>query len=285
LFRSRHSAWLIWSKLTVTLLVASGIVSFTVGIYGDFNDWWSDKPYATNIFTAFTSACFGIPIAVVLLRKLATMQVDYTQRKKAKAILQVSSNEISYVLNETYNGDLDAVDSLSSFLAYCSKRMLQLHTLDKSTSAIREVKYFVSELSQLRSQVENLLPNKSLAAQLKAQNSHAWTAIDEYVKPILFGTDADWSTTSSYSRLEYASQLQFLESEDVTSRIDGLSQNATIFSNDPTRKMPAHGWINSGTNHIFANFAEKLASHRDVHGAAQDRIKILNTALSEINTK
>ncbi len=62
--------------LTVLLvsLVAIGVVMTIAGTVGDLRGWWSEKPFLTNLASGIASAGFGIPFAVVILRKLLMRQ-------------------------------------------------------------------------------------------------------------------------------------------------------------------------------------------------------------------
>jgi hypothetical protein len=77
----------IWSTTTRPLrLVALSIAGFgsallAIGIIGDANDWFSSLPFLTNILSGVTSACFGIPLALVFLQWLTSLQSEELRKR------------------------------------------------------------------------------------------------------------------------------------------------------------------------------------------------------------
>ncbi|MGV9364252.1 hypothetical protein [Amycolatopsis sp. NPDC003731] len=77
----------IWNSTTRPLrLVASSIAGFglillAIGIAGDANDWFSSLPFLTNILSGITSACFGIPLALVFLQWLTSLQSEELRKR------------------------------------------------------------------------------------------------------------------------------------------------------------------------------------------------------------
>jgi hypothetical protein len=61
--------------------VAAGLT--WLGIVGDQHGWWTSRPFLLNLYSATVGACFGIPIALVVLGELAGRQRSYSDRLAA----------------------------------------------------------------------------------------------------------------------------------------------------------------------------------------------------------
>ncbi|WP_432138642.1 hypothetical protein [Streptomyces sp. bgisy154] len=68
------------------LLWALGLLTLFLGIYGDECGWWSDRSFLTNIASGVTAALFGIPVALLFLSQLATLQAEQAQRSAARGL-------------------------------------------------------------------------------------------------------------------------------------------------------------------------------------------------------
>jgi hypothetical protein len=58
----------------------------TIGFIADTNRWWADRPFLTNILSSVTTACFGVPFALLILATLTAQQSDRIQIRNALAL-------------------------------------------------------------------------------------------------------------------------------------------------------------------------------------------------------
>ncbi|GIF53841.1 hypothetical protein DFJ67_1803 [Asanoa ferruginea] len=56
------------------LLLVCGSGLWILGILGDDQGWWTDRPFFINFVSSLTAACFGIPFAMLVLRYLQSVQ-------------------------------------------------------------------------------------------------------------------------------------------------------------------------------------------------------------------
>jgi hypothetical protein len=70
----------IWSFVVGLVLVALGTV-------GDIRGWWPHAPFLTNLASSVTGACFGIPVALVVLQRLAAVQSEVNDRNSVRRLL------------------------------------------------------------------------------------------------------------------------------------------------------------------------------------------------------
>jgi hypothetical protein len=55
-------------------LILLGIVGIGIGAYADAQRWWVDKPFLTNMASSIVASCFGIPLAIVVVQRLISVQ-------------------------------------------------------------------------------------------------------------------------------------------------------------------------------------------------------------------
>jgi len=80
----------IWNQTGSTLkwawlvLWAGGAALLAFGAWGDSSGFWSDKPYLSNTFSEATAAAFGVPVALVLLQRLASSESAAAESRSAR---------------------------------------------------------------------------------------------------------------------------------------------------------------------------------------------------------
>lgn len=53
-----------------------GVVLLGLGWWGDRTGFWTDKSFVTNVFSSLTAAAFGVPLALVVLNRVAMVQAE-----------------------------------------------------------------------------------------------------------------------------------------------------------------------------------------------------------------
>ncbi|MFE2684479.1 hypothetical protein [Streptomyces mirabilis] len=85
--RSRVRRW--WTekprqiRLLTTVLMPIGFAFFLGGLRLDAIDWWTGHDYVLNVYSGLTGACFGVPVALLLLNGLANAQEEARQAARA----------------------------------------------------------------------------------------------------------------------------------------------------------------------------------------------------------
>ncbi len=92
-------------------LVAIGIVLVGVGILGDAWGWWQSRPFLTNILSTMVGACFGLPLAIVVLRRVielrdqeAGQQRDVAESEALIESMKASARRIERTLPDRGDG-------------------------------------------------------------------------------------------------------------------------------------------------------------------------------------
>ncbi|MFI0217660.1 hypothetical protein [Streptomyces lydicus] len=52
------------------------VVLLGLGWWGDRTGFWADKSFVTNVFSSVTAAAFGVPLALVVLNRVAMVQAE-----------------------------------------------------------------------------------------------------------------------------------------------------------------------------------------------------------------
>lgn len=88
----RQPAQRIWRNTSSTLKKAwvtlwiFGLVLFALGAWGDVDKFWENKPFLTNIISAMTGAAFGIPLALIILQRIAASEADAAEARAARRL-------------------------------------------------------------------------------------------------------------------------------------------------------------------------------------------------------
>ena len=98
LLRAPRATWEIASaelrRLALISWTASAIL-LLLGIVGDIEGWWSQRPFLTNLTSSFTGALFGIPVALLFFQHIAYSQ---NVSRDQKEIIQFARNLASNLL-------------------------------------------------------------------------------------------------------------------------------------------------------------------------------------------
>ncbi|WP_329400503.1 hypothetical protein OHA45_36840 [Streptomyces lydicus] len=63
-------------RLGCVALWVVGVVLLGLGWWGDRTGFWADKSFVTNVFSSVTAAAFGVPLALVVLNRVAMVQAE-----------------------------------------------------------------------------------------------------------------------------------------------------------------------------------------------------------------
>ena len=57
-----------------------------LGTWGDAAGFWTSKPYLTNVVSALTGAAFGVPLALVVLQRIAASEADSREARVTRRL-------------------------------------------------------------------------------------------------------------------------------------------------------------------------------------------------------
>ncbi len=89
---------------TALILAGIGALLMSLGLMADARGFWKDASFSPSFLSSLTSACFGIPIALLFLQYLLRYQEDYMERLRTSRLAKATAAELkvlvrSYVVN------------------------------------------------------------------------------------------------------------------------------------------------------------------------------------------
>ena len=82
-----------------------GFVLLVLGIRGDSNGWWNDRPFLVNVISGLTGACFGIPLVLVVLNRISETVSMQAERQSVLRLAATSCSDLSQAISNGY-GDM-----------------------------------------------------------------------------------------------------------------------------------------------------------------------------------
>jgi hypothetical protein len=92
---------LVWNETGKSLqrvwitLWAVGLVLLGLGVWGDSSNFWNGRSYLVNLFSALTSAAFGIPLAFVILQRVTATQANAAEARAAVRMAAAVSSRLA----------------------------------------------------------------------------------------------------------------------------------------------------------------------------------------------
>jgi hypothetical protein len=189
-------------------LPALGVVLTVIGIGGDVAGWWDDYPYLTNFLSGLTGACFGVPFAIIILRRLTDQMEDRATERSAMKLVQRSGRDL-----------LDAAEPLlttdqHAYVAGC----LQLHAFigdvgdslavaaEAGPKQLREhASRLVATMDRGCRELDALLPSSAVDADAYwARLVDCWRFCNDHVKARALATNIEWLDPSTHAELQFS---------------------------------------------------------------------------------
>jgi hypothetical protein len=190
-----------WSETGSTLkkawivLWAVGLVLLTFGVWGDSAGFWTSKPFLTNTFSALTGAAFGIPLALVVLQRVAASEADSAEARAAHRMAATVSANIALAAGALVEGGVaklreakvylenqrDAIPSIDSYFRHPGLRDLRI-----------EPQLYVDTIDRISTYVDQLFSPKVM--QLLAEVSAQWSILNTESRSRLLETGGKWLT-------------------------------------------------------------------------------------------
>jgi hypothetical protein len=164
--------------LVVTLPLIGGCL-LALGLAADQFDWWTTRQFLTNLLSGMTSACFGIPFALLILASFAAHQAAQVQRANARSLFDGAIDALAgwarRVTSYQSHDRLDiALDSLTSQV---------LNRLEQLTDAHKGASPDIPERTDILSALQKFLThNFSYAVDMEerwASTCAQWRFLDD----------------------------------------------------------------------------------------------------------
>jgi hypothetical protein len=108
------------------LLWGSGSVLIWLGLVGDRRGWWTDRPFLTNLVSGLTGACFGIPVALLILTELSNRQRQRVEGVNAVARYDQAVDDVGQVvrvIERSFCEEPPRAEMLERWAAKCSDEL------------------------------------------------------------------------------------------------------------------------------------------------------------------
>ncbi len=112
----------IWNQTGSTLkrawivLWAGGAALLAFGAWGDSSGFWADKPYLSNTLSEMTSAAFGVPVALVLLQRLASSESAAAESRSARRMARRVSADLESTVRTLAGDGIPGMQALQEHL-------------------------------------------------------------------------------------------------------------------------------------------------------------------------
>lgn len=127
-----HNLTAEWRAISPTLrhlcviLLISGMGLLSVGVLGDTEGWWSQAPFLTNVASSITGACFGIPLALLILQRLSTVQSSKAQMASSFRVAHTLLDEV-HTTTETLHPQETSFVAIKKLLSILTKHGQEAH--------------------------------------------------------------------------------------------------------------------------------------------------------------
>jgi hypothetical protein len=116
---------------------AASAALIVAGWLGDTRDYWSDKPFLTNLASSFAGALFGIPVAVILVQRFAVEQSTYTQERAVMRKVAACLNNLYSAASDMANRDIVRLSKARSDLVHARDQVGEANTRQPVPDATR----------------------------------------------------------------------------------------------------------------------------------------------------
>lgn len=206
-----------------------GAVFAVSGVIADVLGWWGSLAFLTNLFSGITGAMFGIPFALIILRRLASRQAEELQKRNVERLKTAAARELSTSVSALLQPDrnpsvsteicgaLDAADGAVEGAIAGARQILSTHFAtgpmispppDIESSEVEEFLRLIGEarttLSHSLATLCKVLPSGTDVSETIADMSAKWRFLDEYVKPRVYELGGTWLDRPTFAHLQAA---------------------------------------------------------------------------------
>ncbi|MEU7017126.1 hypothetical protein AB4225_35165 [Streptomyces sp. 2RAF24] len=104
-------------------LIPLGVACGTVGIYGDWNGWWYERGFLTNLMSSFTGLLFGIPVALAVISHLGSTQAEAIERRAVRRQASLAAADFQRMVRSPFSSSVQNPESSLRSLAEKARRL------------------------------------------------------------------------------------------------------------------------------------------------------------------
>ncbi|MFB7261070.1 hypothetical protein ACFCXH_02770 [Streptomyces nojiriensis] len=75
----------------------TGVILLALGWFLDSSDFWTNRPFLTNVASSLSGVMIGVPLAILLMRRLDTEQAEAHDRRQVQRLAATAATELRAV--------------------------------------------------------------------------------------------------------------------------------------------------------------------------------------------
>lgn len=186
-----------------------GLVFALLGVVNDLNETWQTLPFTVNLASSLTAACFGIPVALIVLRAISTRQDEPAAALRASRLAVAVANELrDKALRLAGGGRSPEEVHKATERAYNALNSLHVD-LDRSAGTTGAVLGFYDrfldagrEFDEAILLFEQFRPGHDQEGRLAEELFESWQTWITYVRPQLLGAGVSGVTQGKDTPLQ-----------------------------------------------------------------------------------
>ncbi|MEU0462494.1 hypothetical protein ABZ215_00665 [Amycolatopsis sp. NPDC006131] len=269
------------------------LILFYLGSLGDSNQFWTSRPFQTNLFTALTGATVAVPFALTVLNWFARNQDEEAQWSATKRYAEqlVTSLERSLWPGDDYQGVGRQLAALSLRLHNLDRRVLEFNGKASSLKLARwngansvspdpdrvraAYKNVIADLFMQLNEISDLGERMLLPAEsadvASIQFNADWQTIDRVIRPTIAQNHGpDWIPVHAYKVLSYR-RHDIISREELEKKVDSVRSSLTA----PSIGYPygiGYGMTSERALDVAAEKLEQLIELRKAVGALREAL-------------
>lgn len=252
-----------------------GGFAIALGVWGDGHGWWDDRSFLTNLASSFASLLFGVPLALVGLSHLGSLQADAAaQRAAVRRGLNAARDFTATVLSEFRNLEVAASSEDLIRLRTANLQFRQaVHAWpkDPSPAASAEVNM---RFERRRAAIQGAFKTRgNEVGPWLTMISEAWHRLDMEVRPRLEDADVRWMPRAEHVKIRSAVRA-----------LDGhVSRRLMSSQGGPRRILDRHVHGSTVTGSALENAIEHLRDDADAAHEVLVALIAIRTSLPAVD--
>ncbi|MEO3785059.1 hypothetical protein ABGB12_17140 [Actinocorallia sp. B10E7] len=191
---------------------------------GDFNGWWEERSFLTNMLSAICGALFGIPVALIFLQQISTQQALLIEKRRTVALARKVINNLKVAVESLSPSGMLIAEEKGVQVRKHSEE-LERYALDRATDIdMQKIRIECQEIVDSWSDL-SVMPGNS-AAHIINEMQQKWTYFNQEIYTRSMESEIDWipvslvnkfdkmmETLNSFNEVSEGSGLYFLEEE------------------------------------------------------------------------
>jgi hypothetical protein len=232
------------------------LVGTAAGAVGDLRGWWNAWPFLTNLLSSLVGALFGVPVALIVLQRIAAIETHRYERREVVAVARATVDSLldevaGLVLEPELLPELAGrlgllTDDLIPALSRRRYRVELEIELEKVLSAWREV-YVLWP---------GVLADRGEAARILRRASSQWRFFRDHIEPGLLRHRVSWLPASSGEAIDRLLRAATVHYREFGERDDELARAAdrTLSTRSTAPLVSVYG----GDDAILTGIAEHV---------------------------